>query len=87
MKMNEIYAYYVANMLAKNVSVSENISNTVSSSNRSFCDPINQITEKSFNHNIAFLESLPSLPKDAALSKLQNKVNTFTRSLTKSRGY
>ncbi len=87
MRLNEIYVYQVANMLASNVSVSKIISDTVSSIRRNFSNPNNKISESSLNFNTSFLESLAGLPEEVALSKLQNKVNSFTRSLTKSRGY
>lgn len=87
MKLNEIYAYQVANMLANNVSVSKIISDTVSSIRRSYCNPINKISESSFNFNISFLENLKNLPENVAITKLQNKVNSFSRSVTKHRGY
>lgn len=87
MKLNEIYAYQVANMLVNNVSVSKIISDTVSSIRRNYCNPSNKISESSLNFNTSFLESLKSLPEAVAITKLQNKVNSFTRSLTKTRGY
>ena len=87
MKLNEIYAYQVANMLANNVSVSKIISETVSYIRRNYCNPSNKISEPSLNFNTSFLESLMGLPEEVAITKLQNKVNFFTRSLIKSRGY
>lgn len=87
MKLNEIYAYQVANMLANNVSVSKIISDTVSSIRKNYCNPINKISESSLNFNTFFLESLKDLPENVAITKLQNKVNTFIRSVIKHRGY